>query len=133
MNAALIAVGIIIVLIIIIAFIIWLRYPKYTNNVLNVVYSYNNWTDGTTPYTFLILPNNQLQLAYYDSAGYLKGFTTLIFNYIAPDNNTLTLNYASTTVDYSKSARTYPWTLKYISAQQLTLVANGVNHTLSIF
>jgi len=135
--------ALIIVIVIVIAMTIWyiIKYPNYNNNVLNTIKFYRNWQwvnpipsngNPNVPYIFDILPNNQLQLSYYDDKGYLKGFSTYILNYSAVDINTIQLSLSSITINYSQVTPTFPWTVKYIDSKHITTQINGTSQLLEV-
>src|SRR5271166_4200187 len=92
-NGILLGVAILVIIILIAAIAIYISYkklqitaanligslPVYNNQVLDTIKSNESWefvsASGNIPYTFQILGNNQLQVSFYDSAGYLKGFS----------------------------------------------------------
>jgi hypothetical protein len=132
----------IVLVIILIAYLLYKsKYPTYSNNVLDIIKFYQNWQwvnpiisngDPNTPYVFNILPKNQLQLSYYDNRGYLKGFSTYILDYTIPDVNTVQLTLSSTMINYSKIPPVFPWIIKYIDPQHLTIQINGTSQLLEV-
>jgi hypothetical protein len=145
-TKTMVVLGVLVVIIILVGVLFYMNQhsaiaslPTYGNNVLDTIKAYQNWqynsTDPTMPnipYVFQIQPGNQLQVAYYDTAGYMRGFSTYIMSYTTPDVNTLQLSLVKTMVNYSNVPPQMPWTLTYISPQSMTLKAPNLARALML-
>jgi hypothetical protein len=132
---------VILLIVLIIYFSFRIVFPNYENNVLNRIKFYQNWQwinpapsngEVNIPFVFKILPNNQVQISYYDGAGYLKGFSTYILDYSIIDTNTLNLQLNKVIANYSKSQQTFPWHIKYIDDKNIVIDTGKISRMLTI-
>jgi hypothetical protein len=116
-------------------------YPVYNHQVLDTIKYYKNWQwinpipaneKPNIPFIFDILPEKKLRLAYYDSAGYFKGFSTFIMNYTIVDDNTLQLTLDNTIANYSQKTLSLPWTLTFIDSSHLSYKTPGTSQILEL-
>lgn len=131
----------IIIILIIIYFIFISIYPTYGNKILDNIKYNKNWQwvnpipsngNPNIPYIFYIMPNNKMQISYYDHKGMLKGFSSFVLNYTKLDENSLELSYDSTIMNYSKVTPTFPWKLKYIDSKHMSVLISGVSQILEL-
>jgi hypothetical protein len=133
---------ILIIILILLIVIVWLIYGnRYNNYVLDTIKYSKNWqwvnpipsnNQPNIPYVFDILPNNILQVSFYDGKGFLKGFSVFQTKYTILDENTIRLEQYNTIKNYSNVTPTFPWMLKYIDSKHLSAQISGVTQMLEI-
>jgi len=68
---------------------------KNPNDLLERLKLYENYADNQIPYSFRILKNNKMQIAYYEAQGFRKGINVFTADYqVLHINQILLTNFA---------------------------------------